>query len=88
MPTRERAFDAGDHHVEIVETAERDLRCGAALRRVRVDVIEMLETGRIFQFAEFRHAVPPGRVCSLRLGGADPGRQRNLARGKQDAKRT
>ena len=25
MPCGERAFDAGDHHVEIVEGAERDL---------------------------------------------------------------
>ena len=80
---RERAFDAGDHHVEIVEGAERDLRCGAALRRLRVDVVELLEAGRIFQLAEFRHAVPPGRPRALRRG-ADPGRQREFARGQQD----
>ena len=55
----ERAFDSGDHHVEVVVGAERDLARRAALRRVRVDVVELLEAGRIFQVAEQRHAVPP-----------------------------
>ena len=71
----ERAFDSGDHHIEVVEGAERDLTRRAALRRVRVDVVELLEAGRIFQVAERRYAVPPNQACRffLRLGAARPG---------------
>ena len=39
----ERAFDAGNHRVEIVERAVSDLPRGAGLRRRGVDVIELLE---------------------------------------------
>src|SRR5208283_2045232 len=59
----ERAFDSGHHHIEIVEGAERDLPCRAALRRVRVDVVELFEAERILQIPERRHTVPPRRSC-------------------------
>ena len=66
MPIAERAFDAGDRAVEIVEGAERDLPRRAAFRRVGVDVVELLEAGRIFEVAEQRQAVPPDPFLRLR----------------------
>ena len=57
-------LSAGDDLVEIVEGAERDQPHDAALRRLRVDVVEMLEACRIFELAEQRQAVPPvGRLA-------------------------
>ena len=56
----EIAFDAGHDHVEAVEGADGDLPRRAALRGVGVDVIELLESWRIFQVAVERSAVPPG----------------------------
>jgi len=44
----ERSLQALDHDVEIVEGAELEQAHGAALRCIRVDVIEPLEAGRIF----------------------------------------
>src|SRR5262245_65787096 len=38
----------------------------AALGRVRGDIIEMLEVGRIFEIAEGRHAMPLGALLRLR----------------------
>ena len=50
----ERAFDAGDHKVEIIKRPDLDLTYGAAFRRVRIDVVEAFEAGRVFDFAEQR----------------------------------
>jgi hypothetical protein len=55
----ERTFDAGDRHVEIVKGAEPAQTRRTGLGRSRVDVVEMLETGGIFELAEQRQAVPP-----------------------------
>ena len=79
----ERAFDAGDRHIEVVEGTERDLARRAAFRRFRIDVVELLETGRIFQVAEQRYAVPPDQTCCffLRFGAARPSGQRKPPRG-------
>ena len=71
---RERAFHARDHEVEIVEGADRDLARRAGLRRIGIDVVELLEAGRIFQVAEQRQTVTPRRF--LRLRGRGPGRDR------------
>ena len=50
----ERAFDAGNHKVEIIKRPDLDLTYGAALGRIRIDVVEALEAGRVFDFAEQR----------------------------------
>jgi len=76
----ERAFDACDYHVEVIEGADRDLPCHAALRRFDVDVVELLEAGRIFEVAEQRQPVLP--IFVLRLCRSDPVRQRKPPRGK------
>ena len=55
----DRAFEAGDDLVEVVEGADRHQPHASALGRVRVDVIEMLEGSRIFEVAEQRQAMPP-----------------------------
>ena len=78
----ERAFDPGDRHVEVVVGAKRDLPRRAALRRVGVDVVELLEAGWIFQFAVRRYAVPPRRLCCLRTGR---GSSRRAARARDVA---
>ena len=78
----ERTFDAVDHHVEVVVGAERDLPRHAALWRFGVDVVEFLETGRVFQIAERRYAVPPRG--SGRVRGAYPGGQRQPPRGQRN----
>ena len=45
----------------LIERRDRaDLREHAALRRVRIDIVEMLEVGGIFEVAEGRDAVPLG----------------------------
>ena len=46
--------------VLIKDAVRPDLREGAALGRVRLDIVEMLEARRIFQVAEGRHAVTLG----------------------------
>jgi hypothetical protein len=53
--------------VLIVDRAGADLREHAALRRFRIDVIEVREIGRIFQVAERRYAVPLGFRARLGL---------------------
>ena len=66
----ERAFDAGNREIEIVKRADLDLTYGAALRGLRIDVVEALEAGRVFDLAEQRQRMPPGRFAhaGLRLG--------------------
>jgi hypothetical protein len=63
----DRALYACDSDIEIVKGANRDLPHRAALRRFRIDVVEPLEVGRIFDVAEERQAVPPHRLAG-RLG--------------------
>ena len=76
----ERAFDAGDRHVEVVVGAKRDLPRRTALRRAGVDIVELLEAGWIFQFAERRYAVPPRRgFAACASAAARPGGQREAA---------
>ena len=65
MPVASAPFYACDHHVEIVEGADRDLPHRAAFRRGGVDVVELLEAGGIFEIAEQRHR--PWRQAGLRL---------------------
>ena len=48
----DRAFDARNHGIEIVEGADSNLAHDAAFRRFGVDVFELLEAGRIFQVSE------------------------------------
>ena len=82
----DRAFDAGDDDVQVVERTDGDLPCRAAFRRVGVDVIELLKTFRIFQVAEQRQAVAPFFVliAVLRLRGGQPKRQRQAPRGQRE----
>ncbi len=50
-----------EREVVLVELAHhRELREHAAFGRVRIDVVEMLEVGRIFEVAEGRHAMMLG----------------------------
>jgi hypothetical protein len=49
-------------------------RAHAALRRVRIDVVEALEVGGIFDVAEQRQRVAPRRLGRLRVGGVDDGK--------------
>ena len=67
---RDRAFDAGNGDIEIVERPDQDLAGNAALGRIRIDVIEALEAGRIFDVAEQRQRVAPDRLAGrgLRMG--------------------
>ena len=53
-PRRRHAFD--DKGVEGIEGADRGEPHRPALRRVRVDVIEILEVGAVFEIAEQRHS--------------------------------
>ncbi len=55
----DRAFDARHDEIEVVERAKRDLPHGAALGRLRIDVVETLEALRIFDVAEQRKPMPP-----------------------------
>ena len=57
---RHRTFHPPNHDIEIVERPDRHLAHQAAARRLRIDVVEMLEAGRVFQFAKQRQSVPPG----------------------------
>src|SRR5262249_47167952 len=61
---RDRAFEPEHDLVKVVEGANRHQPHAAALGRLRVDVIEMPEGGRIFKLSEQRQAVPP---CELAL---------------------
>jgi hypothetical protein len=63
----QRAFDASDHHVEVVKRARGHQSRGATLRRTRVDVVELLEACRIFQVAEQRQAMLPNALWSRPL---------------------
>ena len=72
----ELAFDSRDNDVEIVKSTHGDLTCRSALRRIGIDVIEPLEVGGIFDIAEQRQRVAPGRLAggSLCAGGIDDGK--------------
>src|SRR5215472_11073905 len=68
--------DKGIERIEcnevLVELSRRpELREGTALRRVRIDVIEMLEVRGIFEVAEGRHAVALGLLLCLCRRGQD-----------------
>ena len=81
---RQRAFDAGDHLVEVVEGAEGALAQRAAHRRLRVDVVEMLEAGGVFRLAEQRQPVLPGAGRGLGSGrGARQRREFERAEGRR-----
>src|SRR3954447_12068452 len=63
---RDRALHARDDEVEIIEGAEAAEAHRAALRRLRIDVVETLEARRIFELPEQREGVTPVvlvRVC-------------------------
>ncbi len=89
QPARQRAFDAGNDLVEVVEGAEGALPQSAADRRLRVDVVEMLEAGGVFRLAEERQPVLPGagrrftagRGARQRRRGQDLERRRSQGRG-------
>lgn len=68
---RDRPLHAGDRNIEIIERADCDLPRGAALRCVWINVIEMLETGGIFDVAEQRQGMLPFRPLRLGLRGGD-----------------
>ena len=69
----EAALHARRDHVEIVEGAERDLSHRAALRRSRIDVVEMLEARRIFDVAEQRQSrASMVAACAAAGTGSDP----------------
>jgi hypothetical protein len=77
----EQTLEAGDHLVEVVERAERCQAQRPAFRRLRIDVVEMLEAGRILGLARQRQTVSPlhpGALRARRRGGpqdrARPGR--------------
>src|SRR5262249_13604935 len=52
----------------VVDRRRTDLREHPALRRLGVDVVEILEIGRILEIAERREAMPLGFVRGLRTG--------------------
>src|SRR5581483_7576423 len=69
---------AGDDKVEIVEgLAAGDHAHDPAFRRLRVDVVEMLETGGIAKVAEQRQSVPPFRLSAAAGRAALGGGRRN-----------
>ena len=59
----DRPLKSLHHHVEVVEGTEFEQPHDADLGRSRIDVIKMLEAGRIFDVAEGRQRVPPGRFA-------------------------
>lgn len=68
------ALHPGDDAVETVERADGNLPRDAALRRVRIDIVEASEPGRIFHLTEQRQRMIPGcfGCCgSLSLRGCD-----------------
>ena len=58
----------------VVELIRPDLREAAALRRIRIDIIEMLKIGRVGEIAE--RGQPVGFDCVLGAGGPNFGVQR------------
>src|SRR3954468_8413474 len=64
---RDGALHARDDEIEIVEGAEAAEAHRAALRRLRVDVVETLEACRVFQLAEEREGMTP--VILFRMRG-------------------
>ena len=81
-PRRRSALHAGDHDVEIVECADGDQARDAALGRIRIDVVEALEVGGIFDLAEQRQRVAPGGLTGgLRAAPADDGKARSGTEG-------
>jgi hypothetical protein len=52
--------------VEAVERTQREHPRPSALRRLRIDVVKVLEPGRVFQVAEQRQAMPPLGLCRAR----------------------
>ena len=64
-----------------------DLRERAAFRRGRVDVVEMLEVGGIFQVAEGGDAVTLGLLLVLRAGGPERRSQRRAGGDDQHVRR-
>jgi hypothetical protein len=63
-----------NERVETVECAEHAFGDGPALRRIRIDVVELLEVGRVLEVAEQGEPVPP-LWRGLGGGGADECRQ-------------
>src|SRR5262249_36251954 len=66
--------DVGVQRIEgevglVIGTDRGDQREGPALRRGRIDVVEMMELGGIFQIAEGRYAVRLGPALRRRGGG-------------------
>jgi hypothetical protein len=59
----------------------------AALRGVWIDVVEMLEVGRIFEIAESRHAVALGLLRCLALRCFDISRQSRCKRSRTKEER-
>ena len=79
---RDRSLQPGDDLVEVVERAQRHQPHAAALRRARVDVVEMLEAGRIFELSEQRQAMLPVERLFLRArGGAEKRRSKSVEDG-------
>jgi len=63
------ALHARNDRVEVVECTESDLANSTALRGRRIDIGKVLETFRVFQFAEQRQPVLPGaRLCGCLIG--------------------
>jgi len=56
---RDRSLQALNDDVEIVEGAEFEQPDDAAFRRIRFDVVEPLEAGRIFDVPIGRYRMPP-----------------------------
>ncbi|MGY4448095.1 hypothetical protein ACVWZR_002755 [Bradyrhizobium sp. i1.3.1] len=70
LPLHSRHYD-----IEIIESADGDLARDTAFGRFRIDVIEALEVGGIFDLSEQRQRVAPGRLTGgLRRGRADDGK--------------
>jgi len=69
----DRAFDARDGDVEIIEGAYRNHAGDAALWRIGIDVVEAFEVGRIFDVPEQRQRMAPDHFsgCSLRKTDVD-----------------
>ena len=62
----QQALEPGHDLVEVVERAERHQAYRPSFRRLRIDVVEMPEAGRISEVAEQRQTVPPLRIGALR----------------------
>ena len=68
------AFPPGNHHIEIVVSAECPLARDASFRCAGIDVIKLCKAGMIFKIAEEREPMPPwwraGARGACRLGNA------------------